>query len=56
MPPVEKDIIAVLLKSAWEHGLIPEPTYHMALSKLFCTLDAGNSIGYDSVVNPRRTT
>ena len=40
MPPVEKDIIAVLLKSAWEHGLISEPTYRAALNKLLCIFDA----------------
>jgi len=39
MPPVDKDIIAVLLKSVWEHGLISEPTYRAALNKLLRTFD-----------------
>ena len=39
MQPAEQEIIAVLLKSVWEHGLIPEATYRAALSKLFCTCD-----------------
>ena len=48
MPPVEQDIIAALLKSVWEHGLIPEATYRAALNKLFCTFDVGAPVNYDS--------
>jgi len=49
----EKDIVAVLLKSVWEHGLIPEATHHAALNKLFCTFDAGTSLGYDGIVQKK---
>ena len=52
MLPVDQDIIAALLKSVWEHGLIPEPTYHVALNKLF---DASHSIDHDSAIKPRKT-
>ena len=37
MPPEERDILAALLKSVWEHGLIPEPAYRAALNRLLCT-------------------
>ena len=47
MQPIDQDIIAALLKSVWEHGLIPEATYRAALNKLFCTFDVNGSIGYD---------
>ena len=47
MQPEEKDIIAVLLKSVWEHGLSPEPTYRVALNKLLSTFDASSSMGCD---------
>jgi len=41
MQPIDQDIIAALLKSIWEHGLIPEPAYRAALGKLY-----GGSHGY----------
>jgi len=47
MPPVEKDIIAALLKSIGEHGLIPEQTYRASLNKLFYTFDANAPLSYD---------
>ena len=56
MQSLEQDIIVALLKSIWEHGLIPEPTYRAALSKLFCTFDVGDSIDHDSIIKPRKTT
>ena len=56
MLPVDQDINAALLKSVWEHGLIPESTYRAALNKLVCTSDMGNSIDHDSAITPRKTT
>jgi len=56
MQPSEQDVIAALLKSVWEHGLIPEPTYRTALNKLFCTFDATNSMGYDGTIKSKRST
>jgi hypothetical protein len=53
MHPEEQDIIAALLKSVWEHGLIPEPTYHVALNKLFYTFDAPRAIGYDNTIKQK---
>jgi len=35
MEPIEKDIIAALLKSVWEHDLISETTYRAALGRLY---------------------
>ena len=55
MQPVDQDIIAALLKSVWDHGLIPESTYRAALNKVVCTSDMGNSTDHDSAVKPRRT-
>ena len=52
MRPEDQDIIAALLKSIWEHSLIPEPTYRAALNKLF---DASHSIDHDSAIKPRKT-
>ena len=56
MQPIDQDIIAALLKSTWEHGLIPEPTYRAALNKLFYTCDADHSLDHDSIIKPRKTT
>ena len=47
MDRAEQDIIAVLLKIVRDSELIPEATYRAALNKLFCTSDAGGSMGYD---------
>jgi len=47
MQPADQNIIAALLKSVWEHGLIPEPTYRVALNKLLSTFDASGSMGCD---------
>ena len=51
--PAEKDIIAALLKSVWEHGLIPEATHRAALNKLFCAFDAEAPMGYDGIVQEK---
>ena len=56
MPPVEKDIIAVLLKSVWEHGLISEATYHTTLNKLLCTFDANAPMSYDDITQQKGST
>lgn len=41
MPPEEQDILAALLKSTWEHGLIPEPIYRAALNRLYSSKTEG---------------
>ena len=55
MNKTEQDIIAALLKLVRESGLIPEATYRAALGKLFCTFDAGCSVGYDESIKQRRS-
>jgi len=55
MDKTEQDIIAALLKIVHESELIPEATYRAALNKLFCTFDAGGSVGYDESIKQRRS-
>jgi len=55
MDLIEQDIIAALLKIVCESELIPEATYRAALNKLFCTFDAGDSLGYDDGIKQRRS-
>ena len=55
MQPVEQDIVAALLKSIWEQGLISEPTYHVALNKLICTFNPDRSIDHDSAIKSKKT-
>ena len=56
MPPVEKDIITALLKTIWEQGLIPEPSYRVALNKLICTFDVNVPISYDDITTKKGST
>jgi len=55
MANTEQDIIAALLKIVRESGLIPEATYRAALGKLFCTFDAGGTVGYDESIKAKRS-
>ena len=52
----EKDIIAVLLKSIWEYGLIPEATYRAALNKLLYAFDTSISMDYDDITKKKGST